>query len=155
MEHFILNDIIRESPHKHFVEEFKLYREQNIHGKLHSEVMVYNEDLMVAGMVDIIEKVDKDTISIYDFKTNKSLKSKNIWGDYMKYNLWHLQDCNMNVYKLQLSLYAYLCELKGLKINQLTILYCNRKTKKLEPYAVPYLKCDIEKILEKKKDFIY
>jgi len=154
MEDYVNTGIIKDSPYKHFVEQFKTFREANITGKLHSEVMVYSEDLMVAGMVDLIEKVG-DTVNILDFKTNKKLEKKSQWGSKMINGLWYLEDVNFIHYEIQLSLYAYLCELKGLKIGDLIILYFNPKTQLLETHTARYMRNEILHILEKKKDFIY
>ncbi len=155
MEEYINTGEVRESEYKDYVEQFKAYREANIKGKLFSEVMVYSIEEMVAGMVDLIEKVENNTINIYDFKTNKELKFKSFGGEKMKYGLWYLEDCNFNHYQIQLSLYAYLCELKGLTVGTLTILYINPKTQLLETHAVRYMRNEVLEILEKKKDFIY
>ena len=152
LEHYVLTGEVRESPYVWAVEEFKkiIFK-----GKLHCEVLVHNIDEMVAGQVDLIEQLPDGYINIWDYKTNKELKKRNLYGQMMLDCLWRHEDCNYNHYQLQLSLYAYLCELKGLKINKLTILYINPKSKLIEQHEVKYLRKDIINILKKKKDFIY
>ncbi len=152
LEHFILTGEIRESEYRWAVEEFAKI---SFFGKLHAEVLVHNIDEMVAGQVDLIEFFPDKSISIYDFKTNKKLEKTSYFKKSMLDCLWRFEDVNFNHYQLQLSLYAYLCELKGLKINKLTILYINPKSKLIEHHPVKYLKKDIINILKKKKDFVY
>lgn len=147
LEHYILHKEIRESDHKHYVEQFA---EIPFVGRLYSEKMLYCLDNMVAGTADIVELFKGGVISIWDFKTNKELSKRSKWGNKMLHGLEHLDDCNFNHYQLQLSVYGYLCELKGLMVNNLTILYLNPQNKRMEVHKCKYLREEVQHILKVK-----
>jgi hypothetical protein len=146
IEHYINTKEIRSSDHIHYVNQFA---EIKFQGRLFSERMLYCLDNMVAGTADIVERIGF-YINIWDFKTNKELSKFNNFGGRMLYDLSHLSDCNFNHYQLQLSLYGYLCELKGLKVNDLIILYMNPKTLKMEFHRCRYMRDEVKYILETK-----
>lgn len=86
--------------------------------------------------------------------TNKELKKFNNFGQKMLYDLSHLSDCNFNHYQLQLSTYGYMCELKGLKVNKLIILYMNPVTKKMEHHPCRYMRDEVRYILQHKNELL-
>ena len=151
LEWFINTGEIRESEHKHIVVQFS---EIPFIGRLFSEVMVYSMEDMIAGTVDIIEKLPNNTINILDFKTNKELKKTDFWGNTMLHGLWYLPDCNFSHYQLQLSMYAYMCELKGLKIGKLTVLYIHPKKKIIEHHECRYMREEVILMFKKRKEFV-
>ena len=69
-----------------------------------AEIVVYNEELNVASMIDCIAKNEKDNYFILDWKTNKTIETngyrKNMLPPFNK-----LPDANFYHYSLQLSLY--------------------------------------------------
>ena len=153
LEHFINNGTILDNEYKSIVEQFSKYK---FEGKLHSEVMVHSVEHMIAGTVDIIEKLPNKEINIWDFKTNKKIERTNSWGKKMKHCLFYLEDANFVHYCIQMSLYAYLCELKGLKVKNLFLLYMNPKTQKFELFDCPYMKDEVKMMLKyKEKNITY
>jgi hypothetical protein len=66
-------------------------------GKLKSEVLVFDEDYLIAGTVDLLEEMD-DMIYLYDIKTCTSNKRGFLSQDKQEH------------FKLQLNLYKYLVE---------------------------------------------
>lgn len=146
IEHFILTGEIRDTEHKIIVENFSKIK---FEGKLHAEVLLHSLKYKVAGQADIIEELPNKFFNTWDIKSNKKLEKKSPWGNYMKKHLWFLESCNFNIYQLQLSMYAYLCELRGLTPNKLTILYVNPKTKDIELHECKYMKREVIKTLEK------
>lgn len=147
LEHFVISGEILDNEHKPIIEQFSKYK---FSGKLHSEVMVHSIEHMIAGTVDIIEKFPNNEISIWDLKTNKKIERTNSWGKKMKHCLFYLEDANYVHYCIQMSLYAYLCELKGLKIRDLFLLYMNPKTGLFEKWQAPYMKEEVEMMLKYK-----
>lgn len=141
LEDFINTGEITNEEYAWVVAEFK---KVPIYGTLVSEKMVYNEDLLLCGTVDLFDvyKNKKGVLCarILDFKTNKKLERYSYFGNKMNYCCSHLDDVNFNHYTLQLSFYAYLAELKGLQIDELVILYINPKTLKMEQHPVVYEK---------------
>jgi ribosomal protein L12E/L44/L45/RPP1/RPP2 len=134
-----------------------MYSEYN---KVMSEVCLYDKEYRVAGTCDrlLFNSNRKDcSVDIDDFKTNLS---KGIY--YVGYkNKWllepftHLQDCNYVTYSLQLSCYAYMWErMTGRKVRKLGIVFIPPE----DPLAfkripVPYMKMEVERLMEINKDW--
>lgn len=76
---------------------------------------------------------------------NRATKSRKM----MKYPLNNLQDCTLNHYFLQLSLYAYILQQlhPEFNISGLKIIHIDREGKETE-IDVPYLKDDVERMLK-------
>lgn len=145
MENYIIHKIFPEkAKYQWMVQQFS---EIPFEGKLKAEALIYSEKYKLAGQVDVTENLGNGWISIWDFKTNKKLDTVSEYGQMMKGDLWYLHDCNFNHYQIQLSLYAYLYELKGMKIKDLNVIFVNRETKKLEIKPCKYMKQEVEYIL--------
>jgi len=79
---------------------------------VYPELLVYLKSAAISGQSDLVEVVD-GFVHITDYKTNKEIKEKSYvnWeGVSKKMNapVEHLDDCNLNHYNLQLSLYMYI-----------------------------------------------
>lgn len=79
---------------------------------IYPEHFVYLKSAGICGQSDRVEVV-KDTISIYDYKSNKEIKTQGFkkWDgttERMLPPLSHLDDCHLIHYSLQLSLYLYM-----------------------------------------------
>ena len=134
--------------------------------RLYAEIAVYNEKLMVAGLVDLLayNPITKD-FKIIDWKTNEKdirftsgyyRKENGIvtdeWvqsKDYLKYPLSNIHICKGMIYTLQLSQYAYLIEKFGLTCTGLYLFHI-RDT--VEIFTINYLK---EHVLAMLKHFYY
>lgn len=111
---------------------------------VHPEFVIYNEQHRLAGTIDLLVE-EGNTISLYDWKTNKTIKKKGYDGEMGKEPVSHLDDCNFNKYALQLSLYAYMLELEGKEVKDLKIIHLTEdKAKEIE---VPYLKQEVMDML--------
>lgn len=121
----------------------------------HTEVLVYSDYYKIAGKVDklLIETVNGERIiHIDDYKTNKALKKQNPFQSF-KHPLNHLDDCNWNTYRLQLSLYAKLLELCGYKVGHLQLTHVTDMGDYPEPFA--YLDNEIQLILDDRERKLY
>jgi hypothetical protein len=67
-------------------------------GKLMSEKLVFDEDLLIAGTVDLLEDVGSDPLYLYDIKSSTSNKSGEMSKD------------KLDDYTLQLNMYKMLVE---------------------------------------------
>jgi hypothetical protein len=90
----------------------KIAPNQRLTNGVYPEHFVYLKSAGVCGQSDLVEVVN-DTISITDYKTNKKIDTesyKNWEGTYqmMTGPVSHIQDCNLNHYALQLSMYMYI-----------------------------------------------
>lgn len=77
-----------------------------------AEMIIFSAGLGLAGQIDCVAKNSKGYYIIIDWKTNKELKTENGWEQGLS-PLGHLDNCNMNHYKLQLSLYHYILQSEG------------------------------------------
>ena len=77
-----------------------------------AEMIIFSVGLGLAGQIDCVAKNLKGEIVIIDWKNVKELKLENAWEQGFS-PLEHLDNCNMNHYALQLSLYHYILESEG------------------------------------------
>jgi hypothetical protein len=83
---------------------------------------VFNEDIKVAGSIDMLYMKKDGTYAIYDWKRAKDIKMEN------KYQaglgpLSHLPDSNYWIYSMQLNVYRMILKLKyGMDINELALV---------------------------------
>jgi hypothetical protein len=83
------------------------------HGKLipiRTEFVVYDRESLIAGMLDMLFwNVKMKEFQIWDWKSNKDftheMKSRHLSGD-----LFMLEDCDLELYSLQLDLYKKIIE---------------------------------------------
>lgn len=88
------------------------------------EYVVYDSEYGVSGMVDMLfYNKKKNCLQIYDWKTNKALRTENRYQK-MSGIFSDLDDCEFNIYSLQLNTYKYIIEKNtGVKINGLYIVW--------------------------------
>ena len=126
----------------------KCLKETNI---LASEVIIYSEELKLAGTIDlIIFNKEKNHVSIIDWKTNKKIskKSFNRSRKGIKFPLKSMDDCNFNHYNLQLSMYQYILEsYYNVKVNGLFLVHLNEQEFNYKNYICNYKKETIKKML--------
>ena len=84
-------------------------------GKIESEIIVHSEELGLAGTIDVAIETPEG-VMLFDWKTTSNLRTENSYRQ-CKSPIAHLDDCNYNVYNLQLNLYKLLFEeLYGKKV---------------------------------------
>lgn len=76
---------------------------------IETEFTEFNSTSLIAGRVDLRLRRGRE-VQIDDWKTNKEIKFKGFKGERMLAPFSHLQNCNFEIYKLQLSVYALLDE---------------------------------------------
>ena len=159
-------------------EGFKLSPKQKLEEGVYPEHLVYLKSAKLCGQADLVEVVNGH-INIHDYKTNKEIKEKGYtnWEGitnklYKPVN--NLDDCNINHYNLQLSIYAYIIKKHNpkLKIGKLTIQHVKfvkvgedsngypiTKVENGEPvleevkiYELPYLKDEVSSLIMWLKD---
>ena len=136
----------------------KNYNELDLEYGIYPEYLIYYDnpklDLHIAGQIDLLVK-NNNEISIIDHKTNKKIDTKGFYNsssrttEKLKYPLTSLDNCNFNVYQLQLSTYAWIIQkinpnfiIKDLILNH----YDHDGNNTL--YRCSYLKDDVEKMLK-------
>lgn len=154
----------------------KVAPEQKLVNGIYPEHMVYLKSAGICGQSDLVEVAD-NTVHITDYKTNKKIDQTSFvnWEGVSKKMIGpvsHLDDCNLNHYNLQLSIYMYII-LKhnpNLKAGKLIIhhisFYEKEETdefgypilelspegepviKNIEVYEMPYLKDEVLAVLK-------
>lgn len=110
--------------------------------------------LRIAGQIDLLVK-EGNQFSIVDWKTNKQIKTKSYFdkktktSEKLKYPLGNLDNCNYNVYNMQLSTYAWMIEQlhPELKCKELVLVHFDHQNN-MTTYQMKYLKSEVEKMLE-------
>jgi hypothetical protein len=153
--------------------------EQKLVDGIYPEHMVYLKSAGICGQADRVEVI-KNVVNIYDYKTNKEIKISGYtnWEgitDRMLDPVSHLDDCNLNHYALQLSLYMYMILKHNPRMRAGKMIiehivfkeagrdaYDNRVVlydefgepvvNSVVEYEVPYLKNEVISIINKLKD---
>lgn len=152
---------------------------QKLENGIYPEHLVYLKSAGICGQADRVEVVN-GVVNIYDYKTNKEIKTESYvnWegiSDKMSTPLNHLDDCNLNHYAIQLSIYMYIILKHNpkLRAGKLTIEHINFKeagkdaygnrvvlyddfgepvVESIVPYEVPYYKKEVISIINYLKD---
>lgn len=111
--------------------------------RLYTELLVYNDEYMVAGQVDLVRKMGK-RVWIRDYKTSKEITKKPFRDEKLLTPLNDLPNANWYVYNLQLSAYAWILEQCGYIVEGLDILHT--RSKKI--YDVPYLRDHVQMMMD-------
>lgn len=115
------------------------------------ELVVGDEDYGVAGMVDCLFYNKKsEMLEIWDYKTNKEIKSSNNFGEKFKDPISHLDVCEMNTYSLQLGLYKHIIEKNtDLKIGNCYLIWINEKNPTYKVIQCKEMNAELMLMLEK------
>lgn len=120
-----------------------------------TEWMIFDEDLKLAGSIDMVFRNEDDTLSIYDWKRSKEISKINNWNKYALNSLIsHMPDTNFWHYALQLNTYKTILERKyDKKIKDLYLvrLHPLNEDKTYELIKVPFLEKEMEDLLDERK----
>jgi len=119
--------------------------------RINPEFILYDDKIGVAGQIDLL-LTDNEHITIVDYKTNSKIDQSGYKGKKAKFPIDTIDDCKLEQYSLQLSLYAYILEKKGLKVKDLILLHIKEDGVKSFEIDYKVYKPLIEKILEHKKN---
>lgn len=167
-------------PCKYNEHGYKVATDQKLSDGVYPEFFLYLPSVGIAGQSDRVT-VSNGKVDILDYKTNKEIKTqgfKNYEGITQKllYPLNHLDDCNLNHYTIQLSIYMYII-LKhnpSLRAGELTLQHIifeedydkdpygypiyltdlsgNPIIKNVVPYKLPYLKDEVIQLINHHKN---
>lgn len=150
-----LNAVLRIQ--KQAVNFYEDYKDVFVH--IADELIIGSKEFDIASAVDHLfyNKLTGGLVLV-DYKTNSILKGYNDDGKNTKYAkkmkvpLNHIKDITLNHYYLQLSIYKYLIEkYTGLKVDEMFIVYFTENNDNYEIIEIPYLKKEVEKILENRR----
>lgn len=121
-----------------------------------SEYRLHSMKYKLAGTIDYLEiDQSKRTITIIDWKTNKSIHTTGYNGLMAMKPIDHLEDCSYNKYALQLSIYAkMLLEQLNVRlrkpytIDKLLLAHLKPNGRKI--YKVDYMEEEVEELLKRR-----
>jgi ATP-dependent exoDNAse (exonuclease V) beta subunit len=129
--------------------KFKLdYQDRLEH--LADEFVIGSEEYDIASAIDhLFINTLTGGLVLVDYKTNSDIHKNEKYAGKMKAPLGHLKDTTLTHYHLQLSIYKYLVEkYAGVKVDEMFIVYMSENIDNYEIIDVPYLKKEVELILE-------
>ena len=136
----------------------KNYNELDLEYGIYPEYLIYYDnpklDLHIAGQIDLLVKNNND-IHIIDHKSNKKIDLKGFYNsssrttEKLKFPLTSLDNCNFNIYQLQLSTYAWMIQKinPDFVIKSLTLNHYDHEGRNTL-YSCSYLKDEVEKMLK-------
>lgn len=120
-----------------------------------TEWMIFDEDLKIAGSIDMVYENPDGTLSIYDWKRSKDISKINGWDNFAKNPLIsHLHDTNFWHYALQLNTYKAILERKyGKTVTKLCLvrLHPDNQEETYELLDVPILTKEMEDLFEERQ----
>lgn len=126
--------------------EFKPYR---------TEWMIFDEDLKIAGSIDMVYENPDGTLSIYDWKRSKDISKINGWNKFaINPLICHIPDANFWHYALQLNTYKAILERKyGKTVTKLCLvrLHPDIEEETYELLEVPILTKEISDLFEERE----
>ena len=134
----------------------KFYQDYEEHLEhLIDELPIGSEEYDIASCVDHLfyNKLTGGLVLV-DYKTNSYMSgyNKKAYSKKMKVPLNHLNDDALHHYHIQLSIYKYLIEkYTGLKVEEMFIVYMSENIENYEIIDIPYLKEEVEEILENRR----
>lgn len=117
---------------------------------LADEFVVGSEEYDIASAIDhlFINKLTGGLVLV-DYKTNSDIHKNEKYAKNMKAPLDNLKDDSIHHYYIQLSIYKYIVEkYTGLQIEEMFIVWFSENIENYEIIKVPYLKEEVEKVLE-------
>lgn len=117
-----------------------------------TEWMIYDEDLKLAGSIDMVYENEDGTLSIFDWKRAKEINPENAFHKYaMTSCIQHIPDSNYWHYALQLNTYKAILERKYDKVIKdlyLVRLHPESPQQTFELIEVPDLSKEIRDLFE-------
>lgn len=137
-----------------FYEDYK-----DVFEHIADELIVGSAEFDIASAIDhlFVNKLTGGLVLV-DYKTNSILKGyndngkSNRYAKPMKVPLSHIKDITLFHYYIQLSIYKYIIEkYTNLKVDEMFIVYFSENNDNYEIIEIPYLKKEVEKILENRR----
>jgi hypothetical protein len=120
-----------------------------------TEWMIYDEDLKIAGSIDMVYENPDGTLSIYDWKRSKDITKINTWNKFASNPLiCHMPDTNFWHYALQLNTYKAILERKyGKIVTKLCLvrLHPDNEENTYELLEVPFLTKEMNDLFEERQ----
>lgn len=138
------------------VQSVNFYKDyKNILEHVADEFVIGSSEYDIASAVDhlFINKLTGGLVLV-DYKTNSYLTghNKKAYSKPMKIPLQELNDDSLHHYYIQLSMYKFIIEkYTNLKVDEMFIVYMSENIDNYEIIDIPYLKKEVEEILENRR----
>ena len=123
-----------------------------------TEWLVYDEEIKIAGSIDMVYENPDGTLLIYDWKRSREITKSNNWNkSAITECIQHLPDTNYWHYTLQLNTYKTILEKKyGKKVTGMFLvkLHPLNTNKSYQILKVPALEEDMENLYEYRKSIV-
>ena len=123
-----------------------------------TEWLIYDEDLKIAGSIDMIYENEDGTLSIYDWKRCKEITHTNSWNKHALTDcISHMPDTNFWHYALQLNTYKTILERKyGKVVKELFLvrLHPEATEETYELISVPFLVTELDALFQKRLESV-
>ncbi len=123
-----------------------------------TEWLIYDEDLKLAGAIDMVFENPDGTLTIADWKRSKEITKVNNFNRFaLTPVISHLPDSNFWHYALQLNTYRAILQKKyGKKVSHLCLvrLHPDNEEKTYELLEVPLMDKEIDELFELRKKYI-
>jgi ATP-dependent exoDNAse (exonuclease V) beta subunit len=118
-----------------------------------TEWMVWNEELRLAGSIDMVFANADGSVSIYDWKRCKEIRKTSPWGTFAKTGcIEHIPDTNYWHYALQLNVYAALLEANyGKSVTELKLVVLHPSQQSHMVIGVPRLREEVRQLFEDRR----
>ena len=115
--------------------------------------MVYDEDLRLAGSIDMVFQNEDGTLSIYDWKRSKGIEKTSPFNECSTNELTsHLPDTNFWHYSLQLNVYKAILEKNyGKTVKELFLICLHPNHKNYQKIRCADLSEEVKNIFEQRK----
>lgn len=120
---------------------------------LYDEYVIGSDEYNIASAIDhlFINKLTGGLVLV-DYKTNSDIHKNERYAKKMKVPLSHLKDDTLTHYAIQLSIYKYIVEkYTNLKSEEMFIVWFSENIDNYQIIEVPYLKKEVEEILENRR----
>jgi ATP-dependent exoDNAse (exonuclease V) beta subunit len=124
-----------------------------------TEWTVFDEDIKIAGSIDMVYENIDGTLSIYDWKRAKNITMINTFNKFaLTPSICHLPDTNFWHYALQLNIYKYILESKyGKTVKDLYLvrLHPDATENNYELIQLPILTAEMTNLLEERRNKLH
>lgn len=113
-----------------------------------TEWEIYDEDLNIAGSIDMLFENPDGTLDMYDWKRSKQIVESNSFQK-GKGPVSHMDHCNLSHYTLQLNIYKYILETKYDKtISSMALVVCHPDNNNYLRFEIPDMAEKVTELLD-------
>lgn len=133
---------------------FLKFHADNIHLKAYrTEWVVYDEDISLAGSIDMVTQNPDGTLTIYDWKRSREISKTNRFNKFSTNPIiGHIPDSNFWHYSLQLNTYKAILERKyGKTVKELFLVCLHPNQKNYQVIKCPDLQDEVQRLFTERE----